>query len=86
MLLACRWKDALVGCFKQGRYPHLYKTERKFEGLSVYALDAGAASLRRPAKAPKLQRKQSAPAVLLKPESVTEETSDSGGDDPDFCG
>eukprot|EP00891_Asterochloris_glomerata_P001907 jgi/Astpho2/1907/fgenesh1_pg.00038_%23_56_t len=81
-----RWKDALVGCFKQGRYPHLYKTERKFEGLSVYALDAGAASLRRPAKAPKLQRKQSAPAVLLKPESVTEETSDSGGDDPDFCG
>ena len=24
-----RWKDALIGCFKAGRYPHLVKTERK---------------------------------------------------------
>eukprot|EP00892_Ulva_mutabilis_P001407 jgi/Ulvmu1/11267/UM073_0039.1 len=33
-----RWKDALVGCFKPGRYPHLKKTNRKKEGLTVYAL------------------------------------------------
>ncbi len=34
-----RWKDALVGCFKRGRYPHLIKTSKKEEGLSVYRLD-----------------------------------------------
>mmetsp|Transcript_30992 Transcript_30992/g.79562 ORF Transcript_30992/g.79562 Transcript_30992/m.79562 type:complete len:448 (+) Transcript_30992:262-1605(+) len=34
-----RWKDALVGCFKPGRYPHLIKTERKTDGLTVYRLD-----------------------------------------------
>uniref|UniRef100_A0A7S1X7U3 Myb-like domain-containing protein n=1 Tax=Tetraselmis chuii TaxID=63592 RepID=A0A7S1X7U3_9CHLO len=34
-----RWKDALVGCFKPGRYPHLIKTERKTDGLTVYKLD-----------------------------------------------
>jgi hypothetical protein len=34
----CRWKDALVGCFKAGRYPHLEKTARKREGLTVYRL------------------------------------------------
>lgn len=34
-----RWKDALIGCFKAGRYPHLVKTERKHEGLNVYLLD-----------------------------------------------
>lgn len=36
--MGCRWKDALVGCFKPGRYPHLKKTNRKKEGLTVYAL------------------------------------------------
>jgi hypothetical protein len=36
--MVCRWKDALVGCFKPGRYPHLKKTSRKKEGLTVYAL------------------------------------------------
>ena len=35
---ACRWKDALVGCFKPGRYPHLRKTTKKKEGLSIYQL------------------------------------------------
>ena len=34
-----RWKDALIGCFKAGRYPHLVKTERKRDGLNVYLLD-----------------------------------------------
>ncbi|CAL8463714.1 g3248 [Coccomyxa elongata] len=34
-----RWKDALIGCFKAGRYPHLVKTERKRDGLTVYLLD-----------------------------------------------
>jgi len=34
-----RWKDALVGCFKQGRYPHLQKTDRKNGTLSIYRLD-----------------------------------------------
>lgn len=34
-----RWKDALIGCFKAGRYPHLVKTDRKREGLNVYLLD-----------------------------------------------
>ena len=24
-----RWKDALLGCFKKGRYPHLGKVDRK---------------------------------------------------------
>uniref|UniRef100_A0A061R5K4 Myb-like domain-containing protein n=1 Tax=Tetraselmis sp. GSL018 TaxID=582737 RepID=A0A061R5K4_9CHLO len=33
-----RWKDALVGCFKPGRYPHLIKTDRKRDGLTVYKL------------------------------------------------
>ena len=33
-----RWKDALVGCFKAGRYPHLAKTGRKDGALNVYAL------------------------------------------------
>jgi len=33
-----RWKDALVGCFKPGRYPHLVKTDRKREGLNIYKL------------------------------------------------
>jgi hypothetical protein len=33
-----RWKDALVGCFKAGRYPHLQKTGDKHDGLNVYAL------------------------------------------------
>lgn len=27
-----------MGCFKPGRYPHLKKTSRKKEGLTVYAL------------------------------------------------
>ena len=36
---SCRWKDALVGCFKKGRYPYLIKTSKKEEGLSVYRLD-----------------------------------------------
>ena len=27
-----------MGCFKPGRYPHLKKTARKKEGLTVYAL------------------------------------------------
>lgn len=34
-----RWKDALVGCFKQGRYPHLFKHPSKVNGLNVYYLD-----------------------------------------------
>mmetsp|Transcript_4730 Transcript_4730/g.13119 ORF Transcript_4730/g.13119 Transcript_4730/m.13119 type:complete len:462 (-) Transcript_4730:256-1641(-) len=33
-----RWKDALVGCFKPGRYPHLMKTDRKRDGLTIYKL------------------------------------------------
>jgi len=33
-----RWKDALVGCFKPGRYGHLIKTDRKLDGLTVYKL------------------------------------------------
>lgn len=33
-----RWKDALVGCFKPGRYPHLVKTDRKRDGLNIYKL------------------------------------------------
>lgn len=33
-----RWKDALVGCFKPGRYEHLVKTDRKVDGLTVYKL------------------------------------------------
>ena len=37
-ICGCRWKDALVGCFKPGRYPHLQKTAKKKEGLSIYAL------------------------------------------------
>mmetsp|Transcript_7872 Transcript_7872/g.22487 ORF Transcript_7872/g.22487 Transcript_7872/m.22487 type:complete len:507 (+) Transcript_7872:651-2171(+) len=41
-----RWKDALVGCFKPGRYPHLFKTDRKTDGLTVYKLDR--AKLRNP--------------------------------------
>eukprot|EP00884_Botryococcus_braunii_P004872 jgi/Botrbrau1/14386/Bobra.0014s0035.1 len=34
-----RWKDALVGCFKQGRYPHLFKNPSKVNGLNIYYLD-----------------------------------------------
>ena len=34
-----RWKDALLGCFKRGRYPHLNKSARKCQGLNVYCLD-----------------------------------------------
>jgi hypothetical protein len=33
-----RWKDALVGCFKPGRYPYLVKTDRKHEGMNIYKL------------------------------------------------
>jgi hypothetical protein len=33
-----RWKDALVGCFKAGRYPHLVKSDRRLDGLNVYRL------------------------------------------------
>jgi hypothetical protein len=36
----CR-KDALVGCFKAGRYPHLVKVGGKREGLTVYRLESG---------------------------------------------
>ena len=35
-----RWKDALVGCFKAGRYPHFSKTKDKTGGLKVYRLEA----------------------------------------------
>lgn len=34
-----RWKDALVGCFKRGRYPHLSKTRAREVGMSLYRLD-----------------------------------------------
>lgn len=34
-----RWKDALVGCFKQGRYPHLFKNASKVNGYNIYYLD-----------------------------------------------
>ena len=33
-----RWKDALLGCFKKGRYPHLAKSQKKSQGLNVYTL------------------------------------------------
>lgn len=37
-----RWKDALVGCFKKGRYPHLGKAAEKMGKLIVYTMGAGA--------------------------------------------
>ena len=30
-----------MGCFKPGRYPHLAKTDRKRESLTVYAMLEG---------------------------------------------
>lgn len=35
-----RWKDALVGCFKAGRYSHFSKSTHKIGGLKVYRLEA----------------------------------------------
>lgn len=34
-----RWKDALLGCFKKGRYPHLYKKVHRRTGHQIYGLD-----------------------------------------------
>ncbi|KAK9831475.1 hypothetical protein WJX81_008615 [Elliptochloris bilobata] len=34
-----RWKDALVGCFKAGRYAHFSKSDIKTGGLKVYRLE-----------------------------------------------
>ena len=47
-----RWKDALLGCFKQGRYPHLSKSSRKRHGLNIYCLTMN----KMPAKAVALLR------------------------------
>lgn len=35
-----RWKDALLGCFKAGRYKHLSNSGSKEAGLNVYSLYA----------------------------------------------
>ncbi len=34
-----RWKDALVGCFKAGRYGHFSKSAHRIGGLKVYRLE-----------------------------------------------
>ncbi len=34
-----RWKDALVGCFKAGRYAHFSKSAHRIGGLKVYRLE-----------------------------------------------
>ena len=42
MLSLYRWKDALLSCFKEGRYPYLEKTSRKAGGSTVYRLNLDA--------------------------------------------